>query len=129
MTFNIDNYRKLINHEQISGRKIRKYLNDYNKISDIIQYLPDKFKRTYELYKNKYYNNKYEKYTPYDTNIVNYINKFLVNKIENENIFREMSKNNEILDDINDFKENNELINKNNNYDNSVFEEPEIDIN
>ena len=40
-----------------------------------------------------------------------------------------MSKNNEILDDINDFKENNELINKNNNYDNSVFEEPEIDIN
>ena len=59
-------------------------------------------------------------------NIVNYINKFLVNKIENENIFREMSKRNEILDDINDFKENNELIDKNNN---SVFEEPEIDIN
>ena len=129
MTFNIDNYRKLINHEQVSGRKIRNYLNDYNKISDIIQYLPDKFKRTYELYKNKYYNNKYEKYTPYDTNIVNYINKFLVNKIENENIFREMSKNSEILDDINDFKENNELIDKNNNYDSSVFEEPEIDIN
>lgn len=115
MTFNIDNYRKLINHEQVSGRKIRKYMNNYNKISDIIQYLPDKFKRTYELYKNKYYNNKYEKYTPYDTNIVNYINKFLVNKIENENIFREMSKESEILDD------------KNNN--NSVFEEPEIDIN
>ncbi len=129
MTFNIDNYRKLINHEQVSGRKIRNYLNNYNKISDIIQYLPDKFKRTYELYKNKYYNNKYEKYTPYDTNIVNYINKFLVNKIENENIFREMSKNNEILDDINDFKENNDLINKNNNIDSSVFEEPEIDIN
>ena len=129
MTFNIDNYRKLINHEQVSGRKIRKYLNNYNKISDIIQYLPDKFKRTYELYKNKYYNNKYEKYTPYDTNIVNYINKFLVNKIENENIFREMSKNSEILDDINDVKENNELIDKNNNYDSSVFEEPEIDIN
>lgn len=127
MTFNIDNYRKLINHEQVSGRKIRKYMNNYNKISDIIQYLPDKFKRTYELYKNKYYNNKYEKYTPYDTNIVNYINKFLVNKIENENIFREMSKNNEILDDINDFKENNDLINKNNN--SSDFEEPEIDIN
>ena len=81
------------------------------------------------MYKNKYYNNKYEKYTPYDTNIVNYINKFLVNKIENENIFREMSKNSEILDDINDFKENNELIDKNNNYDSSVFEEPEIDIN
>lgn len=129
MTFNIDNYRKLINHEQVRGIKIRKYLNDYNKISDIIQYLPDKFKRTYELYKNKYYNNKYEKYTPYDTNIVNYINKFLVNKIENENIFREMSKNSEILNDINDFKENNELNDKNNNYDNSVFEEPEIDIN
>ena len=129
MTFNIDNYRKLINHEQVSGRKIRKYMNNYNKISDIIQYLPDKFKRTYELYKNKYYNNKYEKYIPYDTNIVNYINKFLVNKIENENIFREMSKNSEILDDINDFKENNELIDKNNNYDSSVFEEPEIDIN
>lgn len=127
MTFNIDNYRKLINHEQVSGRKIRKYMNNYNKISDIIQYLPDKFKRTYELYKNKYYNNKYEKYTPYDTNIVNYINKFLVNKIENENIFKEMSKNNEILDDINDFKENNELIDKNNN--SSDFEEPEIDIN
>ena len=127
MTFNIDNYRKLINHEQVSGRKIRNYLNNYNKISDIIQYLPDKFKRTYELYKNKYYNNKYEKYIPYDTNIVNYINKFLINKIENENIFREMSKNNEILDDINDFKENNELIDKNNN--SSVFEEPEIDIN
>lgn len=126
MTFNIDNYRKLINHEQVSGRKIRNYLNNYNKISDIIQYLPDKFKRTYELYKNKYYNNKYEKYTPYDTNIVSYINKFLVNKIENENIFREMSKNNEILDDINDFKENNELIDKNNN--SSDFEEPEIDI-
>lgn len=116
MTFNIDNYRKLINHEQVSGRKIRKYLNDYNKISDIIQYLPDKFKRTYELYKNKYYNNKYEKYTPYDTNIVNYINKFLVNKIENENIFREMSKESEIP------------LDKNNN-NNSVFEEPEIDIN
>lgn len=128
MTFNIDNYRKLINHEQVSGRKIKKYMNNYNKISDIIQYLPDKFKRTYELYKNKYYNNKYENYTPYDTNIVNYINKFLVNKIENENIFREMSKNSEILDDINDFKENNELIDKNNNND-SVFEEPEIDIN
>lgn len=127
MTFNIDNYRKLINHEEISGRKIKKYLNDYNKISDIIQYLPDKFKRTYELYKNKYYNNKYENYTPYDTNIVNYINKFLVNKIENENIFREMSKESEILDDINDFKENNELIDKNNN--SSDFEEPEIDIN
>ena len=126
MTFNIDNYRKLINHEQVRGIKIRKYLNNYNKISDIIQYLPDKFKRTYELYKNKYYNNKYEKYNPYDTNIVNYINKFLVNKIENENIFREMSKRNEILDDINDFKENNELIDKNNNSD---FEEPEIDIN
>lgn len=116
MSFNIDNYRKLINHEQISGRKIRKYLNNYNKISDIIQYLPDKFKRTYELYKNKYYNNKYEKYTPYDINIVNYINKFLVNKIENENIFREMSKESE-----------RPLDNKNNN--NSVFEEPEIDIN
>lgn len=129
MTFNIDNYRKLINHEQVRGIKIRKYLNNYNKISDIIQYLPDKFKITYELYKNKYYNNKYEKYTPYDTNIVNYINKFLINKIENENIFREMSKNSEILDDINDFKENNELIDKNNNYDSSVFEEPEIDIN
>lgn len=129
MTFNIDNYRKLINHEQVRGIKIRKYLNNYNKISDIIQHLPDKFKRTYELYKNKYYNNKYEKYTPYDTNIVNYINKFLVNKIENENIFREMSKNSEILDDINDFKENNELNDKNNNYDSSVFEEPEIDIN
>lgn len=127
MSFNIDNYRKLINHEQVGGRKIRKYLNNYNKISDIIQYLPDKFKRTYELYKNKYYNNKYENYIPYDTNIVNYINKFLVNKIENENIFREMSKNNEILDDTNDFKENNELIDKNNN--SSVFEEPEIDIN
>lgn len=116
MTFNIDNYRKLINHEQVSGRKIRKYMNNYNKISDIIQYLPDKFKRTYELYKNKYYNNKYEKYTPYDTNIVNYINKFLVNKIENENIFREMSKESEIP------------LDKNNN-NNSVFEEPEIDIN
>ena len=116
MTFNIDNYRKLINHEQISGRKIRKYLNNYNKISDIIQYLPDKFKRTYELYKNKYYNNKYENYTPYDTNIVNYINKFLVNKIENENIFREMSKESEIP------------LDKNNN-NNSIFEEPEIDIN
>lgn len=116
MSFNIDNYCKLINHEQISGRKIRKYLNNYNKISDIIQYLPDKFKRTYELYKNKYYNNKYEKYTPYDINIVNYINKFLVNKIENENIFREMSKESE-----------RPLDNKNNN--NSVFEEPEIDIN
>ena len=126
MTFNIDNYRKLINHEQVSGRKIRKYMNNYNKISDIIQYLPDKFKRTYELYKNKYYNNKYEKYTPYDTNIVNYINKFLVNKIENENIFREMSKNNEVLEDKNDYKENIELIDKNNS---SVFEEPEIDIN
>lgn len=116
MSFNIDNYRKLINHEQVSGRKIRKYLNNYNKISDIIQYLPDKFKRTYELYKNKYYNNKYEKYIPYDINIVNYINKFLVNKIENENIFREMSKESERL-----------LDNKNNN--NSFFEEPEIDIN
>ena len=116
MTFNIDNYRKLINHEQVSGRKIRKYMNNYNKISDIIQYLPDKFKRTYELYKNKYYNNKYEKYTPYDTNIVNYINKFLVNKIENENIFREMSKESEIP------------LDKNNN-NNSIFEEPEIDIN
>ena len=115
MTFNIDNYRKLINHEQVRGIKIRKYLNNYNKISDIIQYLPDKFKRTYELYKNKYYNNKYEKYTPFDTNIVNYINKFLVNKIENENIFREMSKESEIP------------LDKNNN--NSVFEEPEIDIN
>ena len=126
MTFNIDNYRKLINHEEVSGRKIRKYLNDYNKISDIIQYLPDKFKRTYELYKNKYYNNKYEKYTPFDTNIVNYINKFLVNKIKNENIFREMSKRNEILDDKNDYKGNIELIDKNNS---SVFEEPEIDIN
>lgn len=116
MSFNIYNYRKLINHEQVSGRKIRKYLNNYNKISDIIQYLPDKFKRTYELYKNKYYNNKYEKYIPYDINIVNYINKFLVNKIENENIFREMSKESERL-----------LDNKNNN--NSFFEEPEIDIN
>lgn len=116
MTFNIDNYRKLINHEQVSGRKIRKYMNNYNKISDIIQYLPDKFKRTYELYKNKYYNNKYEKYTPYDINIVNYINKFLVNKIENENIFREMSKESEIP------------LDKNNN-NNSIFEEPEIDIN
>lgn len=116
MSFNIDNYRKLINHEQVSGRKIIKYLNNYNKISDIIQYLPDKFKRTYELYKNKYYNNKYEKYIPYDINIVNYINKFLVNKIENENIFREMSKESE-----------RPLDNKNNN--NSFFEEPEIDIN
>ena len=38
-----------------------------------------------------------------------------------------MSKRNEILDDINDFKENNELIDKNNN--SSDFEEPEIDIN
>ena len=91
-------------------------MNNYNKISDIIQYLPDKFKRTYELYKNKYYNNKYENYTPYDTNIVNYINKFLVNKIENENIFREMSKESEIP------------LDKNNN-NNSIFEEPEIDIN
>lgn len=116
MTFNIDNYRKLINHEQVRGIKIRKYLNNYNKISDIIQYLPDKFKRTYELYKNKYYNNKYEKYIPYDINIVNYINKFLVNKIENENIFREMSKESE-----------RPLDNKNNN-NNSFFEEPEIDI-
>lgn len=128
MSFNIDNYRKLINHEQVSGRKIRKYLNNYNKISNIIQYLPDKFKRTYELYKNKYYNNKYEKYTPYDINIVNYINKFLVNKIENENIFREMSKESERpLDNKNNFVENVDLIDKNNN--SSIFEEPEIDIN
>ena len=128
MTFNIDNYRKLINHEQVRGIKIRKYLNNYNKISDIIQYLPDKFKITYELYKNKYYNNKYEKYIPYDTNIVNYINKFLINKIENENIFREMSKESERpLDNKNSFVENIELINKNNN--SSDFEEPEIDIN
>ena len=127
MTFNIDNYRKLINHEQVRGIKIRKYLNNYNKISDIIQHLPDKFKRTYELYKNKYYNNKYEKYTPYDTNIVNYINKFLVNKIENENIFREMSKESERPLDKNNFVENVNLIDKNNN--SSVFEEPEIDIN
>ena len=67
------------------------------------------------MYKNKYYNNKYEKYTPYDTNIVNYINKFLVNKIENENIFREMSKESE-----------RPLDSKNNN--NPFFEEPEIDI-
>ena len=128
MTFNIDNYRKLINHEQVRGIKIRKYLNNYNKISDIIQYLPDKFKRTYELYKNKYYNNKYENYTPYDINIINYINKFLINKIENENIFREMSKESERpLDNKNSFVENIELINKNNN--SSDFEEPEIDIN
>lgn len=127
MTFNIDNYRKLINHEQVRGIKIRKYLNNYNKISDIIQYLPDRFKITYELYKNKYYNNKYEKYTPYDTNIVNYINKFLINKIENENIFREMSKESERPLDKNNFVENVNLIDKNNN--SSVFEEPEIDIN
>ena len=114
MTFNMDNYRKLYHHEQVKALKIKKYLNNYNKISDIIQYLPDKFKRTYELYKNKYYNNKYEIYKPNDINIVNYINKFLVNKIENENIFREMSKENE------------NQIDKNNN---TIFEEPEIDIN
>ena len=133
MTFNIDNYRKLINHEQVSGRKIKQYLNNYKKISDIIQYLPEKFKRTYELYKNKYYNNKFEIYTPYNINIINYINKYLINKIVNENLFKEMSKEN--AKPINNYNENiksNNIYNESTELDKNndlIFEEPEININ
>lgn len=117
MEFDVEEYQKLIYHQRVRGLKIKKYLNNYNKISDIIQYLPYKFKRTYELYKNKYYNNQYEKLTPLNVNIIKVINNYLINKIDNENIFKIMSKENA--------KENiEEIINKNN----FMFEEPEINI-
>lgn len=132
MGFDIEEYRKLLNHQEVKGIKIKQYLNNYKKISDIIQYLPEKFKRTYELYKNKYYNNKFEIYTPYNINIINYINKYLINKIVNENLFKEMSKEN--AKPINNYNENiksNNIYNESTELDKNndlIFEEPEINI-